>query len=144
MVGRLLHVVLPAIRIESDHDASLAAGPPSDVGIELIRRHTLFMKEALHAVLKKARGFRQVKWKKRRAELERLEAKHGRDRSLARGFPELSVKRTHPSLSDGFAPVQSVARRAPQDHGLIVDTLHKQGMMVLAKSELPWAGGKKS
>ena len=87
--------MLSAIRTESDHDASLTAGPRSD-------------------------------------------------RSLARGFPELSVKRTHPSLSDGFAPVQSVARRAPQDHGLIVDTLHKQGMMVLAKSELPWAGGKKS
>ena len=47
------------------------------------------MKEALHAVLKKARGFRQVKWKKRRAELERLEAKHGRDRSLAVNFQEV-------------------------------------------------------
>jgi hypothetical protein len=39
-----------------------------------------------------------MKWKKRQKELDALRAKHGRDRSMARSFPDLSVpQRTSPT-----------------------------------------------
>jgi hypothetical protein len=38
-------------------------------------------------------------------DIARLKLKHGRDRSLARSFPDLSCKPGAPSLSDGFAPI---------------------------------------
>jgi hypothetical protein len=85
-----------------------------------------------------------VKWKKRKEELDRLRARHGRDRSLVRSFPDLSVRRTHPSNSDGFDRIEFRMRDRPQDHGLLIGNSHKQGNMVMFKSELAWAGGKKS
>ena len=84
-----------------------------------------------------------VKWKHRSAELERLRAKHGHRRTV-QTMPDLSVRRTHPSLSDGFAPVRG--KKAPNalPDGILVGNPHKQGLQVMPISELEWAGGKKS
>lgn len=86
-----------------------------------------------------------MKWKKRRLELERLAKKHGRDGGRA-PMPDLATKKGPPSLSATGVAKIAEKRRAVQKPppNLIVDTLHKQGPMVLSRSELPWAGGKKS
>ena len=74
--------------------------------------------------------------------VDKLRAKHGRER-WKEPFPDLS---TDPNpCTNGFGlrgEVYSPPHAKPKTN-LIVDTLHKQGMMVLSKSELPWAGGKK-
>jgi len=84
-----------------------------------------------------------MRWKKRLAQIEALKKKHGRDRSLVRSMPDLSVEqRTAPcgnTIGNGIAKPPM-----PQDHGLIVDHLHKQGMQVISPSDIEWAGGKKS
>lgn len=74
-------------------------------------------------------------------QLQRLRAKHGRDRSLVRQFPDLQVVQHHRSLGDGFAPV---VWHPPQTYecGLTVSHLHKSGYQVVSKSELPFVGRK--
>jgi hypothetical protein len=88
-----------------------------------------------------------MNWKAREKELNQLRAKHGTDRSRVRSMPsyksEGNANSSYRSLSDGFAPVCEVKRVLPTNHGLYVGTLHKQGPMVLSKSELIYAGGKK-
>lgn len=85
-----------------------------------------------------------MKWKTRERQLAQLREKHGRVPPVV-AFPDLGVKPGAPSLTaTGVAKI--VEKRAqPQDipRDVIVDTLHKQGPMVLSRSELPWAGGKK-
>jgi hypothetical protein len=88
----------------------------------------------------------RMKWKNRQRELARLRRKHpvlncGALPDLSR--PAISSK--YPSLtSTGVSPIYSNRKPpcSPPSH-LIVDTLHKQGPMVLSRDELPWAGGKK-
>lgn len=86
-----------------------------------------------------------MKWKKRLKELEALRAKYGKG-SYRHPFPDLSVEqRTSPTSDMSGARGGSIAKRPamPQQHGLLVGTPHKQGPMVLAREDLPWAGGKK-
>lgn len=69
----------------------------------------------------------------------KLRAKHGRERYKV-PFPNLKCGPN--PCTNGFGP--ATKHEPPKLKGnLIVDTLHKQGMMVLSKDELPWAGGKK-
>lgn len=82
-------------------------------------------------------------WKRVSRDLERLRAAHGRDRSLLRAFPDLSVDRQAPPCTCGMSGPTYRAQPRPQGHGLLVGTPHKQGSMVMPRSELPWAGGKK-
>lgn len=86
-----------------------------------------------------------MKWKKRKSELERLRKKYPVYNVIK--MPDLRVPGPkYPSMSTtGVARIADAVRtkHLPPSH-LIVDTLHKQGPMVLSRSELPWAGGKKS
>lgn len=86
-----------------------------------------------------------MKWKKRKSEIERFRKKYPVWRVIE--MPDLRVPGPkYPSLSPtGVAKITNAVREKhlPPSH-LIVDTLHKQGPMVLSRSELPWAGGKKS
>jgi hypothetical protein len=91
-----------------------------------------------------------MKWKNRKAELERLRRKH---RGKPRSAPKLeqrdeSARRppAYPSLSEkGVSAICFVRREpSPPPSHLIVGTPHKQGPMVMSRDELPWAGGKKS
>lgn len=85
-----------------------------------------------------------MKWKKRQQQIEEMRRRHGRDRSLTRTFPDLKVEQRTAPCSNDMAKISYAApKEGTSDHGLIVDTLHKQGPMVLSKTELPWAGGKK-
>jgi hypothetical protein len=43
-----------------------------------------------------------VRWKKRQKEIQRLLAKHGKDRSLAREFPDLKVEQRTAPCSNGM------------------------------------------
>lgn len=45
-----------------------------------------------------------MKWKKRLEELAKLKAKHGKDRSKARPFPDLSVEKRTAPTSDRVQP----------------------------------------
>ena len=81
---------------------------------------------------------RAVKWKKRVKEIMILRAKYSRDHYKI-PFPNLKTP-TNP-CTNGFGPTPKVGPKPPTN--LIVDTLHKQGPMVLSRDELPWAGGKK-
>jgi hypothetical protein len=69
----------------------------------------------------------------------RLRAKHGHSKYKV-SFPDLKCG-SNP-CTNGFGPTpKHVPPKLKGEH--IVDSLHKQGMMVLSRDELPWAGGKK-
>jgi hypothetical protein len=72
-----------------------------------------------------------------------LRKKHGRDRSLCREFPDLTVEHNVAPLGNRFDQTQGKREPNKPPKHLIVDTLHKQGPMVLSRADLPWAGGRK-
>lgn len=88
-----------------------------------------------------------MKWKKRKAEIERLKKKHPVRASVGAETTPTSAPRgsKYPSLtSTGVCKFSS--NRGPRlsaPSHILVDTLHKQGPMVLTRDELPWAGGRK-
>ena len=51
-----------------------------------------------------------MSWKKRWAEIMRLKAKHGKDRSLIRTFPDLSVEKRTAPTGDLRPPGGSLSR----------------------------------
>lgn len=69
--------------------------------------------------------------------------KHGKDRSLARPFPDYSVKPTAP-LSNYIGGTGKAKPMIEGKKEFLVGNFHKQGPMVVFKSELQWAGGKKA
>ena len=82
-----------------------------------------------------------MKWKKRAAEIERLRAKHGKDRSLARSFPDLSVEqRTAPTSNRLNTPpvLKKEALQAILGPEFVISHLHKSGYQVLLKSDAPY------
>lgn len=87
-----------------------------------------------------------MKWKKRQEEIARLRRRHPVLR--VNTLPNLTVPRGAPSLtSTGVSTFcsRTTAGEAPKLSGeFFVGTPHKQGPMVMLKSELPWGGGKKS
>lgn len=87
-----------------------------------------------------------MKWKKRKAEIERLLAKHGKDRRLARSFPDLSVEqRTAPTSNRLSTPpvLKKEVMRAILGPDFVVEHLHKSGYQVFHRKDLPNLGGKK-
>lgn len=84
-----------------------------------------------------------MKWKKRLKEIEKLKNKHGKDRSLVRSFPDYSVKGTSP-LSNYIGGTGQAKPYVEGRKEFLVGNFHKQGPMLVFKSELQWAGGKKS
>lgn len=87
-----------------------------------------------------------MKWKKRQEELARLRRRHPVLR--VNELPNLKTPRGAPSLtSTGVSTFCSRAtggEAAKLSGDFFVGSPHKQGMMVMLKSELPWGGGKKS
>jgi hypothetical protein len=87
-----------------------------------------------------------MRWKKRRAEIQRLIAKHGTDRSLARPFPDLSVEqRTAPTSDRLDTPpiLRKTVLQAILGPDFIIEHLHKSGYQVFHRKDLPNLGGKK-
>jgi hypothetical protein len=87
-----------------------------------------------------------MKWKKRQAEINRLRAKHGKDRSLVRKFPDLSVEQHTSPTSNRMGPpgLKKEQLQAILGPNFVVEHIHKGGYQVLMRSDLPWAGGKKT
>jgi hypothetical protein len=86
-----------------------------------------------------------MKWKKRAKEIEMLKAKHGKDRSLARPFPDLSVKGNVAPLSNRLDTPPLLKKEvlvAILGDGFVVSHLHKSGYQVMMRSEVPWFGRK--
>jgi hypothetical protein len=86
-----------------------------------------------------------MKWRKRAAEIARLIAKHGRDRSLARSFPDLSVEQRTVPTSDRLDTPPALKKEVLQailGPEFVVSHLHKSGYQVLLKSEAPFFGKK--
>jgi hypothetical protein len=88
-----------------------------------------------------------MKWKAREREIRRLRRKH--KVLCVNSLPDLTVDRSsaiYPSKnsSGGFSQLTAKRPVNASPPNLIVDTLHKQGMMVLSRDEIPWAGGRKS
>jgi hypothetical protein len=88
-----------------------------------------------------------MKWKNRERELRRLRKKHPVVRTTS--LPDLccDAPTRYPSLSaTGISSITSRSRSKAEltCTSVIIGTPHKQGPMVMFKSELPWAGGKKS
>ena len=83
-------------------------------------------------------------WKKRQKEVQRLQAKHGKDRSLIRQFPDLKVEQRTAPCSNGMRG--STARRVPPPgtKQFPVGHSHKQGLeLITPGTDLQWMGGKK-
>jgi hypothetical protein len=85
-----------------------------------------------------------MKWKKRAKHIAALRAKHGKDRSLARPFPDLSVKHNVAPLSNRFGPPPLKQEKEPVqlDPKYTVSHLHKSGYQVLLKTDAPSFGKK--
>jgi hypothetical protein len=86
-----------------------------------------------------------MKWKKRQAEIARLRAKHGKDRSLARSFPDLSVEqRTAPTSNrlDTTPILKKEMLQAILGPDYIIGYIHKSGYQVFRKSDAPSLGRK--
>lgn len=69
----------------------------------------------------------------------RLKAKHGKEKYKA-PFPDLKCPPSPCTNGFGLTPKHTPPKIKG---GYIVDSLHKQGLMVLSRDELPWAGGRK-
>ena len=77
-----------------------------------------------------------MKWKKRLKELQALRAKHGRDRSLVRKFPDLSVEQRTPPTSDRMEPPPILTHEqlsAMLGPSFFIQHLHKSGYKVTLK-----------
>jgi hypothetical protein len=85
-----------------------------------------------------------VNWKKRKKEIERLRTKYGKDRSLARAFPNLKVEQQVAPCTNGMRG--STARRVQPSGAkqFPVGNCHKQGLeLITPGTDLQWMGGKK-
>lgn len=85
-----------------------------------------------------------MKWRKRLAEIERLKLKHGKERGHE--FPNLKVEQRTVPCSDVIAVpgvVLSPPGSKPRMPHLLVGSPHKQGLQVMSRSDIEWAGGKK-
>jgi hypothetical protein len=79
------------------------------------------------------------------SETQLLLAKHGKDRSLAREFPDLKVEQRTAPCSNGMRG--STARRVPPSgmKRFPVGHSHKQGLeLIIPGTDLQWMGGKKT
>lgn len=79
-----------------------------------------------------------MKWKKRLEELVRLRAKHGRDRHLARSFPNLKVEQRTSPTSDRLSPPPLLSKEqvsAILGPEFTINHLKKSGYKVLFKGE---------
>ena len=83
-------------------------------------------------------------WKKRQKEIQRLQAKHGRDRSLGREFPDLKVEQRPAPCSNGMRGSTARRARPPGMKQFPVGHSHKQGLELITPGmDLQWMGGKK-
>jgi hypothetical protein len=85
-----------------------------------------------------------MKWKKRVEELNRLRAKHGKDRSLVHSFPDLSVEQRTSPTSNRFGPpgLKKHHLEAMLGSNFVVEHLHKSGYQVLLREDAKWFGRK--
>jgi hypothetical protein len=84
-----------------------------------------------------------MKWKKRKAEIERLRARYARS-PYREPFPDLSTTKSGVApLGNSLNQYRTEAPQPKPKTALIVDHFHKSGLQVILPSELPWAGGKK-
>ena len=83
-------------------------------------------------------------WKKRRKQIQYLQAKHGSDRSLAREFPDLKVEQRTAPCSNGMRG-RTARRVLPLGMKQFpVGHCHKQGYeLIIPGTDLQWMGGKK-
>lgn len=81
-----------------------------------------------------------VNWKKRKQQIDELRQKHGRDRSLIRSFPDLSVEQRTASCSNSFSPTCHWDVKCGRAPGLMVGALNKSCLQVVYD---PTAVGKK-
>jgi hypothetical protein len=88
----------------------------------------------------------RVHWrKKRQKEIERLLAKHGKDRSLARQFPDLKVEQRTAPCSNGMRGGTPRRAQPPGMKQFPVGHSHKQGLeLITPGTDLQWMGGKKT
>jgi hypothetical protein len=86
-----------------------------------------------------------MKWKKRQAEIARLRAKHGNDRSLARNFPDLSIEQRTSPMSNRVDTPPLLKKEVLQvilGPEYIIGYLHKSGYQVFRKTDAPSLGKK--
>ena len=86
-----------------------------------------------------------MKWKKRLKQINELKAKHGKDRSLARPFPDLTVEHNVAPLSNRMDTPPILKKdvlEAILGPAFTISHLHKSGYQVLLTSETPWFGKK--
>ena len=85
----------------------------------------------------------RVHWKKRLKQIQQLQAKHGKDRSLAREFPDLNVEQRTAPCSNGMRG--STARLIPPSgmKRFPVGHSHKQGLeLIIPGTRLAMDGGQ--
>ena len=83
--------------------------------------------------------------KKRQKQIQRLRAKHGSDRSLARVFPDLKVEQCVAPCSNGMRGSTARRTRPPGMKRFPIGHSHKQGLELITPGmDLQWMGGKKT
>lgn len=83
-----------------------------------------------------------MKFSKRMAQIDALRQKHGKDRSRARSFPDLSTNPGPPSLGSGFARIHHTVSGGSHPDARVFPTgqLHKQGPVLITPGDI--AGGQ--
>ena len=82
-----------------------------------------------------------MKWKKRLKQINELRAKHGKDRSLARPFPDLTVEQRTSPVSNRMGPPPILKQeqvKAILGPSFTVTHLHKGAYQVIPIRELKW------
>jgi hypothetical protein len=80
---------------------------------------------------------RNVRWETREREIAELRQRHGRDRSLVRGFPDLSVEHNVAPCTNGMSG-SCAAREQPSGMKRFpVGHSHKQGLELLTPGSDP-------
>lgn len=77
-----------------------------------------------------------MKWSKRKKELERLLAHHGRDRSAARQFPDLSLPDKGAKVSNRVSGTVFPVLESKPKTNQTVSLLNKSSYQVIMRSEI--------
>jgi hypothetical protein len=84
-----------------------------------------------------------VKWKLRAREIEELRAKYKNNRSYLT-IPDYKIEQNVSPTSNYIGNTGRAKPFVPGKKKFLVGNFHKQGPMLVLRSELEWAGGKKS
>jgi hypothetical protein len=142
-IGSAAAMSIATIRADTEQIASRDQRTRVCMQREGVGKRLAFRSAVLISTLRLPQESR-MHWKKRQKQIQKLQAKHGNDRSLAREFPDLKVEQRTAPCSNGM---RGAAARRVLPLGMKqfpVGHCHKQGYeLIIPGTDLQWMAGKK-